>query len=113
MPSRLLAATFEVTDPVRVARFWAALLGRDVVEIAGVALLFGDHTQLGLAFAQNRVEKSGPNRMHPHLTSASEADQEQTTETALRLGVLATSMSASSRTSVTSFFPTPETTSSA
>lgn len=86
MPVRLLAATFEVSAPVRVAEFWAGLLSRDITEIPGAALLRGDATQLGVAFAPNRSEKSGPNRMHVHLTTTSHADQEQTTETALRLG---------------------------
>jgi hypothetical protein len=86
MPCRLLAATFEVGSPVRVAQFWATMLGRDVVETAAIALLSGDTAQLGLAFAPSRTEKSGANRMHLHLTSVDLADQERKVETALRLG---------------------------
>jgi catechol 2,3-dioxygenase-like lactoylglutathione lyase family enzyme len=86
MPSRLLAVTFDAQDPARVAQFWAGLLGRDVVETSGGALLQGDGTQLGIRFAPARTEMSGPNRMHLHLTSTSHADQQQTVARALELG---------------------------
>lgn len=86
MPLRLLAATFEVARPARVAHFWSGLLGRPVVEGVGGALLSGERSMLGLAFVPQRTEKVRPNRMHLHLTSVSRADQEQTVETALRLG---------------------------
>jgi len=85
MPS-LLAVTFDAHHPVRLAQFWAGVLGREVVEDAGGPLLPGDDTQLGLRFVPSRVETAGPNRMHLHLTSASPADQQQTVATALGLG---------------------------
>jgi len=85
MRSRLLAVTFDAHDPARLARFWAGVLGRDVVEDAG-ALLPGKDAQLGLRFVASRAEKLGANRMHLHLTSASLADQNQTVATALGLG---------------------------
>ena len=86
MPIRLLAATFEVARPARVAQFWSGLLGRPVVEGVGGALLSGERAMLGLAFVPHRTEKVRPNRMHLHLTSLCQADQDQTVETALRLG---------------------------
>jgi len=86
MLSRLLMVTFDAHDAARLARFWAGMLSREVVEDAGGALLPGDETQLGLRFVPSRSEKMGPNRIHLHLTSASLADQEQTVTTALRLG---------------------------
>jgi catechol 2,3-dioxygenase-like lactoylglutathione lyase family enzyme len=86
MPSRLLAVAFDAHDPARLARFWAGLLGRKVVEDADGALVPGDDTQVGLRFVAGSTDKSGPNRMHLHLTSTSPADQEHTVATALRLG---------------------------
>ena len=62
------------------------MLGREIVEDAGGALLHGDDTQLGLRFVPSGAEKSGPNRMHLHLTSASPAGQQQTVAMALDLG---------------------------
>jgi len=85
MPS-LLAVTFDAHDPVRLAQFWAGVIGREVVEDAGGPLLPGDDTQLGLRFVPSQAEKAGPNRIHLHLTSASPDDQQQTVATALGFG---------------------------
>ena len=86
MRSRLLTVTFDARDAARLAQFWAGMLGRDVVEDAGGALLPGDDTQLGLRFVPSRAAKVGPNPMHLHLTSAGLADQQRTVATALGLG---------------------------
>lgn len=86
MTSRLLAVTFDARDPSRLARFWAGLLGRKVVEDAGGMLLPGDDTQVGLRFAPEHAELVRPRRLHLHLTSASAADQQRTVATVLRLG---------------------------
>jgi catechol 2,3-dioxygenase-like lactoylglutathione lyase family enzyme len=86
MLSRLLAVTFDAHDPARLAKFWAGVLGREVVEDAGGALLSGGDAQVSLRFAPSRAEKAEPNRMHLHLTSASDADQRHTLATALGLG---------------------------
>ena len=86
MPLRLLAVTFDAQEPVRVAQFWAGLLGREVVEDTGTAFLPGHDSQLGLHFVPSLAEKVGPNSMHLHLTSSSPDDQQQTVATALRLG---------------------------
>lgn len=86
MTSRLLSVTFDAHDPARLARFWAGMLGREVVEDAGGVLLPGDDAQLGLRFAPGRAEMVRPNRIHLHLTSASLDDQQRTVATALRLG---------------------------
>ncbi len=86
MPLRLLALTFDAHDPLRVAEFWAGVLGREVVDDSGGALLPGSDTEVGLRFVPGGTEKTGPNRMHLHLTSATPADQEQTVATALQLG---------------------------
>jgi len=86
MRSRLLTVTFDAHDAATLAQFWAGVLGREVVEDAGGALLPGDDTQLSLRFVPSRSDKAGPNRMHLHLTSASRADQRNTVATAIGLG---------------------------
>lgn len=86
MSSRLLALTFDAQDPDRVARFWADLLGRKVVEDGGGALLPGDDTQVGLRFVPNATEKTGPNCVHLHLTSDRDDDQQHTVARVLELG---------------------------
>ena len=82
----LLSVIFDAHDSTRLAQFWADVLGRDVVEDAGDALLPGDGAQLSLRFVLSRTEKVGPNLMHMHLTSTSPADQQHRVEKALGLG---------------------------
>ncbi|WFE49425.1 VOC family protein [Micromonospora sp. WMMD1155] len=86
MRSHLLAVTVESADPVAAARFWAALLNRDVVDDAGAVFLPGDDAQLGLRFVPGRAGRLGANRMHLHLTSADVDEQQHTIATALKLG---------------------------
>ena len=86
MPSPALTVAFDAHDPARPAKFWAALLGRQVVEDGGGALLPGDETQVGLRFVVSTEPKVRPERMHLHLTSAGPGDQERTVATALELG---------------------------
>ncbi|MEV6344792.1 VOC family protein [Actinoplanes sp. NPDC051851] len=74
----MLTATLDARDPGRLADFWAGMLGR---EIAGAGV------PVGLRFVAERGPGAGPGRrLHPHLTSADLADQQQTVATALRLG---------------------------
>lgn len=81
-----MAVTFDAHDPAGLAAFWGSLLGREVIwEVSG-ALLPGDDTQVGLRFVAASTEKSGPNRLHLHLTSTSPEDQQRAVETALSLG---------------------------
>lgn len=84
--SHLVAVAFDAQDPVRLAEFWAGLLGRRVVEDPRGPLLPGDDTQLTLRFVPSRAERTGPNRMHLHLTSPSPAGQHETVAVALGLG---------------------------
>ena len=86
MLTRLSAVSFDAYDPARLARFWAGMLRRPVVEEAGGAFLPGDDTQVGLRFVASRTEKAGLNRVHLHLTSDSPADQPATVAAALELG---------------------------
>ena len=86
MLSRPLTVTFDAHDPARLATFWAGLLGREIVQDGGGALLPGDDPQLSLRFVPSRAEKRGPNPVHLHLTSASDDDQQGIVATALGLG---------------------------
>jgi hypothetical protein len=83
---RLAAVTFEVTDAVAVAAFWAGLLRREVVTEPGGAYLPGNDTQVGLRFVRSDTEQGGRPRLHLHLTSDSLEHQQRTVEMALRLG---------------------------
>ncbi len=83
---RLEAVTFDVADASAAAAFWAGLLDREVVMESGAALVLGDKTQVGLRFVTSKIEQVGRPRLHLHLTSNSLQDQQQTVETALRLG---------------------------
>jgi catechol 2,3-dioxygenase-like lactoylglutathione lyase family enzyme len=78
--------TFDAHDPAAPAAFWSGLLGREVVQEGGGALLPGDETQVGLRFVGAAGERSGPHRMHLHLTSATPAGQRATVDRALALG---------------------------
>jgi len=86
VPSRLLALTFDATDPARLAGFWAGVLGREVFDDPRGILLPASDTQLGLRFVPSRAEKVGLNRVHLHLTSTSPVDQQHTVAAALELG---------------------------
>jgi hypothetical protein len=86
MSSRLAAVAFDAHDPAGLASFWGSLLDRQVVREGTGALLPADGTQVGLRFVAASTEKTGPNRLHLHLTSSSPEDQQQTIATVLSLG---------------------------
>jgi glyoxalase superfamily protein len=83
---RLTALTIDAHDPGRLASFWAAVLGRAVVEDSRGTWLPGSDLQLGLRFVPTASVKVGRDRMHLHLTSTSRADQQHTVDRALQLG---------------------------
>jgi hypothetical protein len=84
--SRPLTVTLDAHDALRLAQFWAGMLGREVVEDAGGAFLPGTDTQPSLRFVASDSAKEGLGRIHLHLTSTSPDGQEQTVATALELG---------------------------
>jgi catechol 2,3-dioxygenase-like lactoylglutathione lyase family enzyme len=86
VPTRLVAVAFDAHEPREVARFWAELLGRSVVDEGDGVLLPGDDRQVGLRFVAASSEKVGPYRLHLHLTSATPQAQRATVERALSLG---------------------------
>ncbi|MCP6756212.1 hypothetical protein NL533_31795, partial [Klebsiella pneumoniae] len=50
------------------------------------ALVPGNDTQVGLRFVAAATQKTGPNRLHLHLTSSTPNQQHETIERVLRLG---------------------------
>jgi len=85
MGIEFVAVSFETADPITLARFWAELLGRDVVTEPDGALVPAAGAQIGLRFVPGATP-SRPYRLHLHLTSDSLEHQQQTVATALRLG---------------------------
>jgi predicted enzyme related to lactoylglutathione lyase len=88
MTSQLVALCFDATEPVRLARFWAGVLGWELADDRrdGIALLPSDDTGFQLRFLSAQAPKTRPNQMHFDLTSASLEDQQQTVERSLGLG---------------------------
>lgn len=86
MSCHLLAITCEVPDPIGVAEFWGALLGRQVLPEAGGALVPGEGPQVGLRFVPGPSTTSGSDLWHLHLTTESPADRERLLAAAAGLG---------------------------
>jgi hypothetical protein len=84
MASQLFAVCFDARQPMALAGFWGGLLGREVVEEAGGALVPGDDAQLSLRFVVSRAEKVAPDYLH--VTSTSLADQQDRVAKAVALG---------------------------
>ena len=88
MASRLVAVSFDASRPLSLARFWSAILRRELVDDPrdGIALLpDGDHG-FRIRFLPARTPKTGQNQIHFDLTSQSLDDQRQTVALALELG---------------------------
>ncbi|RKN43965.1 VOC family protein [Streptomyces hoynatensis] len=88
MTSRLFAICFHAIRPADLARFWSGLLGWEPAEGPGgdLAILPPDATGFRIRFLPSREPKSGRNRAHFDLTSASPEDQRRTVARALELG---------------------------
>jgi hypothetical protein len=88
MTSHLLALCFDANDPLRLARFWSGVLGREMVDdpLGGIALLPSDDTGFRIRFQPTEERKAGLNQMHLHLTSTSLDDQQMTVARSLGLG---------------------------
>jgi len=87
--SHLVALSFDAHDPLRLAHFWAGVLGREVADdpAEDIALLApSDGTGFSIRFLPTNEQKAGPDQMHLHLTSTSLEDQEQTVARSLELG---------------------------
>jgi predicted enzyme related to lactoylglutathione lyase len=89
MAAELFALTFKARNPLRLAGFWAGLLGWELIDDhcdGCVALLPDDDTGFRLRFLSSQAKKTGQNRMHLDLTSTSLEDQQQTVARSLALG---------------------------
>ncbi len=90
MTSQLVALCIGAADPPRLAAFWGGLLGWSRLEDDGshdgVELDPGDEVGFLVRFVPTDEPRTGPNQMHPDLTSTSLEDQQQTVARALRLG---------------------------
>ena len=88
MTCHLFALCFDANDPLRLARFWAGVLGWEMAGDPhdGIALLPGDDTGFRIRFRPTQENKTHPNQMHFDLTSTSLEDQQQTVTRALELG---------------------------
>jgi predicted enzyme related to lactoylglutathione lyase len=88
MTSHLHAVCFDAHDPLRLGRFWAGVLGREITDDpdGGVALPPSGETGFRIRFQPTQEQKVGPNRVHFDLTSTSLEDQQQTVARSLGLG---------------------------
>jgi predicted enzyme related to lactoylglutathione lyase len=87
MTSRLVALSLDASDPLRLARFWAGVLDRELDDAHdGIALPPSDDTGFRIRFLPTQAPKTGPNQIHLHLTSTSLDDQQATVARALGLG---------------------------
>ena len=88
MACHLVALCFDANEPLRLARFWAGVLGWELRDRPqdGIALLPNDDTGFQIRFLPSQAQKSGQNQMHFDLTSTSLEDQQETVARALRFG---------------------------
>ncbi|MER5647646.1 VOC family protein [Streptosporangium sp. NPDC002524] len=88
MTAQLVALCFDANDPLRLARFWAGVLGWELVDDPrdGITLLPGDDTGFRIRCLPTQEKKTRPNQMHFDLTSTSLEDQRRTVAKALELG---------------------------
>jgi catechol 2,3-dioxygenase-like lactoylglutathione lyase family enzyme len=88
MTCHLVALCFDANDPLRLARFWAGVLGWEMAGSPrdGVELLPSDDTGFRIRFLPTQAQKAGQNQMHFDLTSTSLQDQQLTVARSLELG---------------------------
>ncbi|MGW1621146.1 VOC family protein [Streptomyces sp. NPDC002172] len=88
MTSQLYAICFNATRPSDLARFWSGVLGWESADGPddGVAIRPPDAAGFRIRFLPGQEPKTGQNRAHFDLTSASPEEQRQTVARALALG---------------------------
>ncbi|HVM55138.1 MAG TPA: VOC family protein, partial [Acidimicrobiales bacterium] len=77
MTTRLVSLTFDATDPLRLAQFWASALGWEIVDESGdeIGVLPTDGTQFIFVFVRVPEPKAAKNPIHLELVSESNDDQ--------------------------------------
>ena len=95
MPTRLVELAVDAADPARLARFWAAALGwQVVVEEPDQAVIeprgydYPDPVALPQVFVKVPEAKAGKNRVHLDLATESVAHQAAEVERLLGLGAV-------------------------
>ncbi|MER5406147.1 VOC family protein [Streptomyces sp. NPDC002769] len=88
MTSQLFAICFHATRPSGLARFWSGVLGWELADGPEdeATILPPDAAGFRIRFLPGQEPKTGRNRAHFDLTSASPEDQRQTVARALELG---------------------------
>ncbi len=86
MSVRLDVLCIRASDPHRLARFWAELLGWEPDLADATRLRATDDTGFGMRFEATDSPRVGLNQTHLHLTSAVPGDQERTVQRVLDLG---------------------------
>ncbi len=93
MPTRLVHLVADAHDPARLARFWAALLGWEIadetaeeVDVWPAGYTYPDPVAVPIVFVPVPERKTGKNRVHLDLASASAADQARLVSRARDLG---------------------------
>ena len=88
MTCHLVALCIDAHDPPQLARFWAGVLERELVDDPhhGLTLLPSTQTEFAIRFRSTTAPKDGPNQLHFDLTSSSVPDQQQRVARALELG---------------------------
>lgn len=87
MSTDLHAVSIAAHDPALLARFWAGVLRREVVDgPVGPELLPDGDPGFLIRFFRSDQDKQGPNQSHFDLTSASLDDQQAIVDRALGLG---------------------------
>jgi predicted enzyme related to lactoylglutathione lyase len=93
MPTRLVHVVADAQDPARLARFWAALLGweiadetADEVDVWPAGYAYPDPVVVPIVFVPVPESKTGKNRVHLDLATASAADQAELVSRARDLG---------------------------
>ncbi|MFG2951487.1 VOC family protein [Streptomyces adustus] len=88
MTSRLFAICFNATRPSDLARFWSGVLGWKPADGPDddIAILPPDNAGFRLRFLPSQEPRTGRNRAHFDLTSATPEEQRRTVARALELG---------------------------
>ncbi len=93
MPTRLVHLVADASDPAGLARFWSSLLGWQIadeteeeVDIWPAGYTYPDPAATAIVFVPVPGPKTGKNRVHLDLASASAADQAELVSRAIGLG---------------------------